>query len=383
MTTINATTVFPSLPTIANDPEVKTAPAPGIKQPLQAAALNASINAQVLSLMDQAKSLIETASPRQLQSYLDSSSFSEAESETMMNAFLAAVAIDQRTEDKAKEPEADPVSALLNFDPNSWEKHVGVLIAAIVAVNLARKASAEMSGKFAIMSFESAKAQGVAIVKGGEAAMYAAITAAAVSGAMSLAGGALQLKGQSQKLKDLTTNKRGAADLQMQIQADRAKLKTLSPQREAGGDRGIRVRNTAGDIEARQAPKGNGLPTQDERTKLQEAIDGAVGRAKELRMKSQENQKTIDRNLTVGGALSGVAMVLSTGIASMVRMMEYTERNNEVMRQGQSSIEKSMTDMANQNVGDDTALVAKLLEAFKQLLDGRNATNSAISSSRA
>lgn len=381
MTTINTAIQSPLSRAALIDSPASTYKTVEIKQAVKADLINQSINGQVLPPMAQARSIIEGASPRELQAYLDTSAFTETDSQAMMNVFLAAVAVEERRDPKGVQ--ADPVSALLNFDPNAWEKHVGVLIAAIIAVNLARQASAEMSGKFAVIAFESAKAQGVAIIKGGEAAMYAAITGAAVTGAMTLVGAGMQLKGQAQRHMDISLNKRGAMNLDIQAQRQRDVLKSFPTQRQVGGDSRIQVRNSRGDLETRQAHKGNGLPTQDERTKLEITINNAVNEAKSKRMASLENQKAIDRNLTVGAAISSMGMALSAGVSSVVRLMEFAERNNEVMRQAQNNIEKSVAEMANQNVGENTALIAKLLEAFQQMIDGRNATNNAIASSRA
>lgn len=107
---------------------------------------------------------------------------------------------------------SDEVRNDLIFDPGAWEKHANVLVAAIIALNIARVANAQLRGHFSVMASDAAEAQGAAIVESGKAAMYSAIAGAIVSGAVS--GFALLKTFQGQKLKhaDINLHKRNAMD---------------------------------------------------------------------------------------------------------------------------------------------------------------------------
>ncbi|WP_256572526.1 MULTISPECIES: IpaC/SipC family type III secretion system effector [unclassified Pseudomonas] len=107
---------------------------------------------------------------------------------------------------------SDEVRNELIFDPGAWEKHANVLVAAIIALNIARVANAQLRGHFSVMAAEAAKAQGAAIVESGEAAMYSAITGAIVSGAISGFALLKTLHGQTLKHADINLHKRNAMD---------------------------------------------------------------------------------------------------------------------------------------------------------------------------
>ncbi len=107
---------------------------------------------------------------------------------------------------------SDEVRNELAFDPGAWEKHANVLVAAIIALNIARVANAQLRGHFSVMASEAAKSQGAAIIESGKAALNSAITAAVVSGA--IAGFALvnTFQGQTLKHADINLHKRSAMD---------------------------------------------------------------------------------------------------------------------------------------------------------------------------
>ncbi|WP_238349386.1 IpaC/SipC family type III secretion system effector [Pseudomonas sp. SWRI179] len=107
---------------------------------------------------------------------------------------------------------SDEVRNDLAFDPGAWEKHANVLVAAIIALNIARVANAQLRGHFSVMASDAAKSQGAAIIESGKAALNSAITAAVVSGA--IAGFAMVKTFQGQKLKhaDIDLHKRNAMD---------------------------------------------------------------------------------------------------------------------------------------------------------------------------
>lgn len=315
------------------------------KQPLSISNLGGRLDAQVL--MSRPTHAVEAIPPQQLSERLDTSGFSESESQAMMGLFLATV-VQQETEG-TEGALKDPVADLLSFDPGAWEKHIGVLVASIVALNVARKASTEMSGKFTQMAYEAAIAQGVAIMAGGEAAMWAAVSGSVVAATMSVAGATLSLRGQSQKHTDIKTNQMDATRLDAQAQQMRVDLE-IDPSKRAA---------------------------------LESNIHEAVAQATEARMKSALQAKTYERNLTVGGAISAMAMIVSSGLSAILRMQEYSERQREVLHQSEQGLNKAVSDVANQSVNENTALISKMLDAIQQLADSRGSTMSAIASVRA
>ena len=315
------------------------------RQPLSISSVRGRLDAQVL--MSRPPQAVEAMTPQQLTQLLDTSGLSERESQAMVSMFLATVV--QQEKEGAEGAVRDPVADLLSFDPGAWEKHIGVLIASIVAVNVARKASAEMSGKFVQMAYEAAIAQGVAITAGGEAAMWAAVSGAVVAATMSATGAALTLRGQSQKHTDIKTNQMDAVRLDAQAQQMRVDLE-LDPSKRAA---------------------------------LESNIREAVAQAVDARMKSALQAKTYERNLTVGGAINAMAMTISSGLSAILRLQEYSERQREMLHQSEQGLNKAVSDVANQSVNEYTALLSKILDAIQQLVDSRGATMNSFASARA
>lgn len=315
------------------------------RQPLSISSIGGRLDAQVL--MSRHTQAVEAMTPQQLNQLLDTSGLSERESQAMVGLFLATVV--QQEEEGAEGAVRDPVADLLSFDPAAWEKHIGVLIASIVAVNVARKASAEMSGTFVQMAYEAAIAQGVAIMAGGEAAMWAAVSGAVVAATMSATGAALTLRGQSQKHTDIKTNQMDAVKLDAQAQQMRVDL-DLDPSKRAA---------------------------------LESNIREVVAQATDARMKSALQAKTYERNLTVGGAINAMAMTISSGLSAILRLQEYSERQREMLHQSEQGLNKAVSDVANQSVNEYTALLSKILDAIQQLVDSRGSTMNSFASARA
>jgi hypothetical protein len=339
------------------------------KQSLPISDLRARLEAQVLT--PSAKQSVEAMTPQQLNQLLDASAFNEGESQAMMGLFLASVPKEDR----------DP---LMSFDPSAWEKQIGVLVAAIVALNIARQASAEMSGKFTQMAYDAAKAQGVSIMEAGKASMWSAVSGAAVAGTLAAAGAGMSIKGQAQKHNDININKKGANEFDVLASGQRAALK-IGPADLAAphktrilvgrGDNGEALTKTI-NLDSRHLDASS-------RATLESGVREAVEGAKELRLKSQLNEKTYNRNLTVGGAITSMAMITSQGLSSILRLQEHAERQKEVLHQSEQQLNKAVTDAANQGIGEDTALVGKMLDAIQQLVDSRASTLNTIASARA
>lgn len=315
------------------------------RQPLPISTISGPLDAQVL--MSRHTQAVQAMTPQQLNGLLDSSGFSESEGQAMMALFLATVV--QQEKAGPDGAEKDPVKDLMLFDPAAWEKHIGVLVASIVALNVARKASAEMSGTFVQMAYEAAIAQGVAIMAGGEAAMWAAVSGAVVATTMSATGAALTLRGQSQKHTDIKTNQTNAVRLEAKAQEMRLDLE-LDPSKRAAFESEIRE---------------------------------VVTQATEARMKSAQQAKTYERNLTVGGAINAMAMTISSGLSAILRLQEYSERQREVLHQSEQGLNKSVSDVANQSINEYTALLSKILDAIQQLVDSRGSTMNSFASARA
>ncbi|AYO02756.1 hypothetical protein G7032_02555 [Pseudomonas monteilii] len=315
------------------------------KQPLSISSISGRFEAQVL--MSRHAQAGEAMTSQQLNQHLETSGFSESESQAMMGLFLATVV--QQEKEGTEGAVKDPVADLLSFDPAVWEKHIGVLVASIVALNIARKSSAEMSGKFTQMAYEAAIAQGVAIMAGGEAAMWAAVSGAVVATTMAVAGAGLSLRGQSQKHTDIKINQSAAAKFDAQAHQMRVDLE-IDPSKRAVLE-----------------------------SKIREAVDQAT----QARMKSALQAKTYEGNLTVGGAISSMAMIISSGLSAILRLQEYSERQREVLHQSEQGLNKAVSDVASQSINEYTTLLSKTLDAIQQLVDSRGSTMNAIASVRA
>jgi len=349
------------------------------KQALPINSISGRLDAQVL--MSRPAQAVQAMTPQQLNQHLDTSGFSESESQAMMALFLATVV--QQEKQGPDGAEKDSARELMAFDPGAWEKHIGVLVAAIVAVNIARKSSAELSGKFTQMAYEAAIAQGVAIMAGGEAAMWAAVSGAVVAATMSVTGAALTLRGQNQKHTDIKTNKTDAAKFDAQAQQMRIDLKARPAVTTAPGPKPVTGTNAKGEPTTVELQGGSGKLDLSERAVLESKIRDAVAQAKEARMKSALRAKTYENNLIVGGAISSMAMITSSGLSGILRLQEYSQRQSEVLRQSEQGLNKAVSDAASQSVNEDAALVSKMLDAIQQLVDSRGSTMNTMASARA
>ncbi|PXX53993.1 invasin protein C (IpaC_SipC) [Pseudomonas sp. LAMO17WK12:I10] len=345
------------------------------KQSIDATTVGNKVDTQVLNAVSGVKARIEGLSNRELAQYLDTSQFSEVDSETMMNVFLAAVA-------HQEEDGPAVVRDLLTFDPSSWEKHVGVLIAAIVAVNIARESSAKMSGIFAQLAYDSAKEQGRSIIRAGESVMYSAVVGAIVTGGLTVGGAALSIKGHGQRHTDIKTNQADARKFDAKAAQARQDLKAFDQAKMASGPKTARGANADGDNTVLTAQKDAQHLSPEERSSLEAVLKKSLASAKDSRLQSQLAQKTIEGNIIKGNALMGVGGSLSAGLSAILRLGESAYRNDEVNRQAEQGINRGVSDAANQGISEDASLLMKLLEIFQQVLDGRNAASGTIASAR-
>ncbi|PNB75879.1 cell invasion protein [Pseudomonas sp. GW456-E7] len=263
----------------------------------------------------------------------------------------------------------DEVRNDLVFDPGAWEKHANVLVAAIIALNVARVSNAQLRGHFSVMAAEAPKAQGAAIVESGQAALYASITNAVVSGAV--AGFAMfkTFQGQGLKHADINLHKRNALDannIERDLKHDRSrddwdpqttyKIKTFD-------DFG---RSNSVDFK----PKGATLTPQE-----QAWFDGEILKAQKVGQTSdwlsQMGSKGIEKKLEIGRTFSAMSMSLSQVVSSMVRMSEHAAREKEVLQLSAQNTQKSLSDEIGQKDSADGALLQKLMDTVLQILQSR------------
>lgn len=258
----------------------------------------------------------------------------------------------------------------LIFDPGAWEKHANVLVAAIIALNIARVANAQLRGHFTVMASDAAKAQGAAIIESGKAALYSAITGAIVSGAISGFAMVKTLHGQGLKHADISLHKRNAMDagnLERDLKVERNrddwnpettyKISTFD-------DFG---RTTTTDFQ----PKGSKLTPEE-----QAWFDGEILKAQKVGQTSdwlsQMGSKGIEKKLEIGRALSAMSMNLSQVVASIVRMSEHAAREKELLQQSAQNSQKSLVDEVAQKDSADAALLQKLMDMVMQLFQSRS-----------
>jgi hypothetical protein len=264
---------------------------------------------------------------------------------------------------------SDEVRNDLVFDPGAWEKHANVLVAAIIALNIARVANAQLRGHFSVMAADAAKAQGAAIVESGKAALNSAITAAVVSGAISGFAMFKTFQGQGLKHADINLHKQNSLDagnIERDLRQQRSrddwdsqatyKIKTFD---EFGRTKTVDFK-----------PKGSTLTSQE-----QAWFDGEILKAQKVGQTSdwlsQMGNKGIEKKLEIGRALSTMSMSLSQVVSSMVRISEFAAREQEVLQQSAQNTQKSLSDEVGQKDSADGALLQKLMDMVMQILQSR------------
>ncbi|EJM75649.1 hypothetical protein PMI29_00283 [Pseudomonas sp. GM49] len=263
----------------------------------------------------------------------------------------------------------DEVRNDLVFDPGAWEKHANVLVAAIIALNIARVSNAQLRGHFSVMAAEAAKAQGAAIVESGDAAFYSAMTNAVVSGAIAGFSMLKTFQGQGLKHSDINLHKRNALDannIERDLKHHRSrddwdpqttyKIKTFD---DFGRSKSVDFK-----------PKGATLTPQE-----QAWFDGEILKAQKIGQTSdwlsQMGTKGIEKKLEIGRTLSAMSMSMSQIVSSMVRMSEHAAREKEVLQQSAQNTQKSLSDEVGQKDSADGALLQKLMDMVMQILQSR------------
>lgn len=296
---------------------------------------------------------VRTLSVEALSSAIDAYQPSESD----WQDFTAALA---RREEIPREPD---------FDPGAWEKHANVLIAAIIALNVARVTNAELRGHFSIMAADAAKAQGAAIVESGKAALYSAITAAVVSGAIAGFAMVKTFQGQNLKHADINSHKRTTLEantLERDLKRDRAR-DDWNPDTTYT----VKVFDDFGRSKTMDfKPQGSALTPKE-----QAWFDGEILKAQKVGQTSdwlsQGAMKGIEKKLEIGRALNAMSMSLSQVVSSMVRMKEHAAREEEVLQQSAQNTQKSLSDEVGQKDSADAALLQKLTDMVMQLFQSR------------
>ncbi len=347
MTTINNTGVVFSRPMISQQDALLTQKRPDALKELSLS--NALTDKQILN-----DSLTRTPLAVELQSAIDA--YQIGESDWQDFAATALMLNDEVRED-------------LVFDPGAWEKHANVLVAAIIALNIARVANAQLRGHFSVMAADAAKSQGAAIMESGKAAMYSAITAAVVSGAIAGFAMAKTFQGQGLKHTDIDLHKRSSLDagnIERDLKHDRSRG-DWNPETTYK----IKVFDDFGRTKSVDfKPQGSTLTPKE-----QAWFDGETLKAQKVGQTSdwlsQMGSKGIEKKLDIGRALNAISMGMSQMVSSMVRMAEHAAREKEVLQQSAQNTQKSLSDEIGQKDSADAALLQKLMDIVMQLFQSR------------
>ncbi|TKK37759.1 hypothetical protein PflCFBP13517_25640 [Pseudomonas fluorescens] len=315
-------------------------------------------------------------SAEQLSELLDSSKFSESENEKMVAFFRAAVVMQEK--ERSGGAESDVLGELSSFNPAAWEKHIGVLMAAIVAVNISRKSSAKMSGVFTQLAYSSAQSQSVSILEKGEAAMWAATGGAVLATALSGGGAALSIKGQNQKHADIKTNKVEAAAHSAAAQDIRIQLDKRPANAIAGAPAEVKGVNAKGELETVELDAGRATLDSRDRVALEAEYRSRMAKSKESSMASELQESEWSKNIALGGTVSAIALVVSQSLSAILRMAEHSAASEETLFQADQGVHRAVSDAEKEEMNEGIALIRKLLEAIQQFVDARSAVMAAV-----
>jgi hypothetical protein len=351
MTAINSTGVFASRSMI--EAQASAATEKLFRSP-NGPALSHKINQQVLNNI--------SPSAAELESAIDAYQPSESDRQDY-------VAVSKMLEDEVLKMLEDEVLKEPVFDPGAWEKHANVLVAAIIALNVARVSNAILRGHFSVMAAEAGKAQGAAIMESGKAALNSAITAAVVSGAIAGFALAKTFQGQGLKHADINVNKRNSLDasnLERDLKRDRAR-DDWSPDTTYK----VKVFDDFGRSKTVDfKPQGTVLTPKE-----QAWFDAEILKAQKVGQTSdwlsQMSGKGFEKKLEIGRALNAMSMSLSQVVANMVRITEHAAREREVLQQSAQNTQKSLSDEIGQKDAADAALLQKLMDMVMQLFQSR------------
>lgn len=295
----------------------------------------------------------------QMQQLMSTEDWTSGEKELTVEVF-------KRTLD---EPERDRPG----FDPGAWESHVGILLAAVIAMNVARQANAQLRGHYTLVSAEAAKAQGEAIREAGTAQLNSAISGGALNLLMAGGGTALNLKGLASKHADIGLHKRNAMEagnIAGDLQVQRARNDF-----EPGVPTQVRTLDDAGKPGAIEfTPKGH-TASPEELAWFDSEIQKAQKQARQSEWQSLMNEKGYLKPQLYGQMLSSLATTASNAVSSMVRVDEYAARERELQQQSAHTITKGLADEVGQKDAADSNLLNKLMEMVLQIMQSRAAAS--------
>ncbi|MFK8330069.1 IpaC/SipC family type III secretion system effector [Pseudomonas sp. BJa5] len=295
----------------------------------------------------------------QMQSLISTEDWTSREKELTVEVFKRTL----------EEPERDRLS----FDPGAWESHVGILLAAIIAMNVARLANAQLRGHYTIVSAEAARAQGQAIREAGTAQLNSAISGAVLAGVMAVGGTALNFKGLAGKHADISMHKRTAMDagnVAGELQGQRARSDF-----EPGVPTPVRTLDDAGKPGTTDfTPKGRSA-SPEEQAWFDSEILKAQKQARQSEWQSQMNEKGYLKPQLYGQLLSSLAMTVSNAVSSMVRLGEYAARERELLQQSAQMVTKGLAEEVGQKDAADANLLNKLMDMVLQIMQSRAAAS--------
>ncbi|KPA96201.1 protein IpaC [Pseudomonas asplenii] len=235
------------------------------------------------------------------------------------------------------------------FDPRVWEKHVGVLLTAITAFNIARVANAQLRGHFSVMAANAAVEQGKAIREAGNASLYSSLGMAFAAGILSGGSLVLSLKSFQARQADITTHRSEAleagrlqADLDKQLR-DTHQLSALTPDEQ-----------------------------EVYRNALKDLISDAGQRRETAQWMSQLASRTPDQLAAIGNSMSSVSSVVSNVVSASIRLEENAQNERGVLQQSNQNVHKSLAEEQGQVEARDAALLQKLMDIFQQIFLSRN-----------
>ncbi|MFJ3482230.1 IpaC/SipC family type III secretion system effector [Pseudomonas sp. NPDC090202] len=299
----------------------------------------------------------------------------------------------------------------LTFDPANWEKHTGVLVAAIVAFNISRQASAELRGLFGVLAEKAAREQGAAITSAGYAAMASAIAGAVTAVTMTVAGTKLTLDGHSRKpgaipqtleppptpassSKNLTSGANGLSGSGSLPSLDQQKPRLDSPDA-ISPDAGLSRNDTSMTDQRPAVPKKESrvdqAPDVSPADQLSASLDQPIGQSNHSSQTNHDNpaaKKDVqddhsrERKLRVGQAVSSLAMVVSGMFSASVRVGENTQREIETLKQSEQTSDRGTSEQMAQQMAEAGRLIDKILATFEQVNQSRNAAIGTMSSFR-
>lgn len=260
------------------------------------------------------------------QRLFDTAGFSAADHQAVADVLMVSLVEEAR----------DPASTILQFDPSRWDRHVGVLLAAIASLNIAKQTSIEQQGMFAIMARDAAVAQGLATMDAGRAAMYSALGTAVVGAGIAVAGGAVSMKGHAVNHNNIKTNLQPRSALDMEVAKLQAELAVVPP------------------------PPDHVAMQSTMRDKIRESAD--------LQIRAQLKQDGISKKIEIGQAMNGLSHIFGQLTGSAVMLSRHAADERGILKEGDKSLNKSLSDAAAQAANDSAAEIGKLLEAVATVL---------------